>query len=132
MNNQYFFDNWYRQEKEQLMNPQEGLTKGNLFHNLYSEYKDYQPMIINFKTEQEKMLWDIQSLSFAAHELNLFLDTHPDNQSMIALFNDYTRKEKELTKEYENMYGPLCVDSIDNNENTFSWVEDKWPWEVDR
>ena len=42
MNNQYFFDNWYRQEKEQLMNPQEGLTKGNLFHNLYSEYKDYQ------------------------------------------------------------------------------------------
>ena len=51
---------------------------------------------------------------------------------MLALFNDYIRKEKELTKEYENMYGPLCVDSIDNNENTFSWVEEKWPWEVDR
>ena len=26
----------------------------------------------------------------------------------------------------------LLLKYIDNNENTFSWVEDKWPWEVDR
>ena len=116
----------------EMFNPKEGFENGNMFKGLYKQYKNYQPTKLTPKDERERKLFEIQTICFAAHELNLFLDTHPDNQSMISLFNDYIRKEKELTKEYESMYGPLCVDSIDNNDNTFSWVEEKWPWEVDR
>ena len=115
-----------------MFNPTEGFEKGNMFRGLYKQYKNYQPMKLIPKDEREKRLFEIQSICFAAHELNLFLDTHPDNQSMLALFNDYMRKEKELTKEYERMYGPLTVDSIDDNENIFKWVEEKWPWEGER
>jgi len=115
-----------------MFNPTEGFEKGNMFKGLYKQYKNYQPMKLIPKDEREKRLFEIQSICFAAHELNLFLDTHPDNQSMLALFNDYMRKEKELTKEYERMYGPLTVDSIDDNENIFKWVEEKWPWEGER
>ena len=128
MSNQYFYDNWFRQEKEQLMTPQEGLIKGNLFQNLYSEYKNYQPMIIDFKTEQEKMLWNIQSLSFATHELNLYLDLHPTEQSMIMLMNDYSNQLNEMIQEYEKKYGPLTANNSKDN-TVFKWVNNSWPWE---
>ena len=128
MNNQYYYENWYRQEKEQILNPEEGLIKGNLFQNLYSEYKNYQPQMINPKTEEEKMLWKIQSLSFATHELNLYLDLHPEEQSMIILFNDYNKELNNIIQEYEKKYGPLTVNnSMDNY--SFTWINPTWPWE---
>lgn len=115
-----------------MFSPIEGFEKGNIFRSLYKQYKNYQPAKLMPKDEREKKLLEIQNICFAAHELNLYLDTHPDNQSMLALFNDYMRKEEELTREYESMYGPLTVDSIDDNENIFKWVEEKWPWEGDK
>ena len=114
-----------------LFNPTEGFEKGNLFSNLYSEYKNYMPIKFNPKNEQEKMLYDLQTICFATHELNLYLDLHPDNQSMLTLYNDYMRKERELTKQYEEKYGPLTTNSTEIGDNSFKWVENKWPWEVD-
>ena len=42
---------------QQLFNPNEGFIKGNLFSNLYSEYKNYKPQNLNPRNEQEKMLY---------------------------------------------------------------------------
>ncbi len=143
--NNYYFDNYnlYRNMSNNnyypymnnmneinLYNPKEGFEKGNLFSNLYSEYKNYSPIKYNPKNEREKLLFELQTICFAAHELNLYLDIHPENQSMLALFNDYRRKELELTKQYEEKYGPLTVDSNEVGDNSFKWVEDKWSWEV--
>lgn len=115
-----------------LFSPKEGFEKGNLFSNLYSEYKNYRPATLTPRNEQERKLYDLQAICFAAHELNLYLDIHPENKSMIALFNDYKDKENELTREYESKYGPLTVDSPATGETSFKWVEDKWPWEGNR
>ena len=54
---------------------------------------------------------------------------HPEDQSMVTLFNDYRRKLEELTKNYESMYGPLTVNSNEMENKTFSWVNTTWPWE---
>ena len=37
-----------------LYGPYEGFIKGNLFKNLYQQYKNYQPAIITPKNEQEQ------------------------------------------------------------------------------
>ncbi len=116
-------------KNESLFNPKEGFEKGNLFANLYSGYKNYQPAILNPKTEQEKRLQEIQAISFAEHDLNLYLDTHPEDQSMVTLLNDYRRKCTELTKNYEEQYGPLTVSSEAMESNTYSWINSPWPWE---
>lgn len=133
MNNYKYYDYLYRNNmnmnNQNLYNPKEGFIKGNMFTNLYSEYKNYKPQMLNPKSEQEKMLYELDSISFAAHELNLYLDMHPEDQSMVTLFNDYRRKLEELTKNYESMYGPLTVNSNEMENKTFSWVNTTWPWE---
>ena len=81
---------------------------------------------------RENLLRKVQMYAFVAHECVLYLDCHPQNRKALAKHAEAVKELNQAVAEYENMYGPLCVDSIDNNENTFSWVEDKWPWEVDR
>ena len=100
-----------------MFNPTEGFEKGNMFKGLYKQYKNYQPMKLIPKDEREKRLFEIQSICFAAHELNLFLDTHPDNQSMLALFNDYMRKEKELTSVGEKLEKGILLHTVGKNVN---------------
>ncbi len=128
MNNYKYYDYSFRNNvnNQNLFNPSEGFIRGNMFSNLYSEYKNYKPQKLNPRNEQEKRLFEIQAICFAAHELNLYLDLNPYDQSMITLFNDYIKKEEELVREYESMYGPMIV-----NNNMSEWVSKKWPWEVD-
>lgn len=138
MNNYNEYD-WYRNNTNQtffnsmkfnnnLYSPQEGFDKGNMFPNLYSQYKNYRPMNINPRNEQERLMYEIQTICFAAHELNLYLDLHPEDSSMIMLFKDYSETARKLKNEYESKYGPITVSNI-NNENLFTWQTDKWPWD---
>ena len=135
----YFNDNWLRNmkndnflnSKQQLFTPKEGFEKGNLFANIYSQYKDYRPTKLKADNEREKMLLELSEITFAAHELNLYLDVHTDDTSMITLYNDYRKKEMELTENYEQKYGPLTVNTENQNNNTFLWVKGTWPWERD-
>ena len=115
-------------EKIQLSNPKEGFERGNMFTNLYQEYKNYKPSSLKANSEKERLFLNLQALCFAAHDLNLYLDLHPEDQSMLTLFNDYQRQITELSKEYEQKFGPLMVSNNTNN-NSFEWVTEKWPWE---
>ncbi len=135
----FFNDNWFRNMKndnytmsnQSLFTPKEGYEKGNLFSDLYSQYKNYKPNKLRATDERERMLLEISEIAFAAHELNLYLDVHPDDSSMIALFNDYRMKEEQLTKQYEQKYGPLMVNSENSDTNYFAWENGSWPWERD-
>lgn len=113
----------------QLVNPTEGYNRGNLFANLYDQYKNYQPETLRASNEQEKLFLELSRNHFAAHELNLYLDLNPDDVSMIRLFNDYREKCDQLTKEYERKYGPLTVKSDVLNQAPFMWEKSPWPWE---
>lgn len=110
-----------------LYSPTEGYMKGNLFSNIYSEYKNYTPQTLRPKTEQEHDLYELSTVAFAAHELNLYLDIHPEDTSLLQLFKDYEEKCKALTEQYERKYGPLSVSGITSSKE-FNWVNN-WPWE---
>lgn len=110
-----------------LYSPTEGYMKGNLFSNVYSEYKNYTPQTLRPKTEQERDLYELSIVAFAAHELNLYLDIHPEDTSLLQLFKDYEEKCKVLTEQYERKYGPLSVSGITSSKE-FNWVNN-WPWE---
>lgn len=134
--NSYINYDWYRNtsmggfQNMNLYPPKEGYEKGNLFNDLYSQYKNYRPASLKPINEQEKKLYELSAIAFAAHELNLYLDLHPSDQSMLALFNDYRRKSNDLIKEYEEKFGPLSVSSNSmEGKNTFTWEKEAWPWE---
>jgi len=140
MNNYNGYYNWYQPanyyglerlspNRDNLFNPTDGFDKGNMFTNLYEQYKNFTPSKPKITNEQEKILYDLQAICFAAHDLNLYLDIHPEDQSMLMLFNDYRKKANELTMEYEKKYGPITVSSNQMNSNTFDWENSPWPWE---
>ena len=113
-----------------LFSPAVGLDNGNMFSELYQPYKNYKPTNVAANNERESLIRELARMGFAAHELNLYLDLHPDDTSMITLFNDYREKYNQLVKQYDEKFGPLLISSNTLNQTPFMWVKDIWPWEV--
>ena len=137
----YNYDTWYQNMMRNfnsntnmtgsfLFTPEVAYNNGNLFSNLYSQYKNYRPAQLSANTEKEKLLLDIGRLSFAAHDLNLYLDLNPNDESMLALFNDYRKQADSMISEYESKFGPLNISSNSLETGPFKWINSPWPWEV--
>ena len=109
-----------------LFNPYEGFLAGNAFKDQYVPYKNYKVARVNINSEKEEMLFNIGEYAFMMHDMNLYLDTHPNNQEALSKFNEYRNKTNELITMYERKYGPLMVSDNDFNKS-FTWVN-KWPW----
>jgi len=78
----------------------------------------------------EDLLKRIQELEFAAVDLNLYLDNHPENQQALIDYNKITEELKKLKKMYEAQYGPLTNYGYAPSQYPWAWVNDPWPWEV--
>lgn len=71
----------------------------------------------------------IAAYDFALIEMNLYLDTHPDDGGAMELLNAYRRKREELVDAYESRYGTYVVTPSDVQGERWSWVDDPWPWD---
>ncbi len=80
------------------------------------------------KSKRYKLLQDINSVSFAALELTLFLDTHPDDRAMWEQRKTYLKERECLIAEYEDRYGPLTQNSP--GDFPWNWIDEPWPWEM--
>lgn len=112
-----------------LFNPTDAYNYGNLYSNLYSQYKNYRPTVLTAANEKEQLLLDLSRIAFAAHELNLYLDLYPNDESMLSLFNDYRREANSIMRQYEAKYGPLSINSDSLEKGPFAWEKMPWPWE---
>ena len=113
-----------------LFKPYEGFIRGNLYRGLYQGYKLPRPYQVEPMNDQAQLLTYIDSLGFAAHDLNLYLDVHPRDSEMIRLFNEYRKQANKATGEYEKKYGPLFVNSsASDNTEMWAWNQSPWPWE---
>ena len=77
-------------------------------------------------TEQECKLKELMALDFKLYDLQLYLNTHPEDERALCLHRKYTRELKELKDKYQKVYGPL---TIDYPCNKWRWLEMPWPWE---
>ena len=112
-----------------LYSPKEGYMKGNLFADLDNQYKNYKPAKLEPTNERQKLYLQLNQISFAAHELNLYLDLHPEDKEALKLFNQYRMKSNELLEKYENEYGPLTISSDALNATPFLWEEQNFPFD---
>lgn len=115
-----------------LADPKEGFLRGNLFDNLYDPYKNYKYRDLRPSNKREELLFELMKYKFAMKELNLYLDTHPNDTKMISLYNKYLKEEKMVCDEYERNYGPLTLDSMYLDDNLWKWNNSPWPWEGTR
>ena len=75
------------------------------------------------------LLTAMMALDFAVKELNLYLDTHANDQEALDLYASYIKMAKEGRAKYLAQYGPLNSDDL-TPEGGYAWLNDPWPWEL--
>ena len=128
-NNNYNQPTYTKNENpSSLYEPYNGFIRGNMFPSLYNEYK-VKPIDIMPKSDKEALLLYVDAMSFAAHDINLYLDVYRNDNDMIQLFNQYKIEANKLMEEYQDKFGPLVVNSDATNKTPWTWDNSPWPWE---
>lgn len=78
--------------------------------------------------EKANKLREIQTYNFAAYDMLLYLDTHPDDKKAFMMFKDLVNKTMALKEAYEKEYGPLTAFST-ASQSSFNWLDNPWPWD---
>ena len=73
------------------------------------------------------MLCQLMALHFSMIDLNLYLDTHPNDYETIEAYKDLENEYNNLKKEFEEQFGTLTPGTIKKNQ--WTWISDPWPWE---
>lgn len=77
---------------------------------------------------EKSLLEQIQCYNFAAYDMLLYLDTHPEDKSAFTLWRELVAKTKELKAQYEKENGPLSAFST-AEQDSFNWLDSPWPWQ---
>lgn len=107
----------YMQEIDEIFQSESALRAGTLFPELHKPLNGYCPCDENCGT-------CAQAAAFAAWELRLYLNTHPDDEEAIKLFRKLCKEAEE-----ENYATTFLTD--DCCTNGWNWVRNPWPWEYD-
>lgn len=77
---------------------------------------------------KEKLLM-LQESDFAADDIKLYLDTHPNDNIMMMKLYIQIQKSMILRNEIETRYGyPLTASSAVMHGAPFRWINAPWPW----
>lgn len=76
-----------------------------------------------------ELLLEIQRTDFVLVELNLYLNTHPNDQAAIAQYNDFVQRSMQMKKNFEALYGPLTA-GFSFSPTPWQWNKAPWPWQV--
>ena len=79
--------------------------------------------------DRKALLLRIQMCCFVLNDLNLFLDTHPDNQMALEHFRKNQEMLREAQADYIARFGPLQAKDYMGGER-WNWVDGPWPWEM--
>lgn len=114
-------------KKDNLFNDINGLEYGNMFKDLYDEYKNYKPKKIYASNQKEALLLKIMMLDFAINDLNLYLILNPNDKNTFNKFKEYIKDYKMYKKEYEDKY--QVIELCDDTKDKYTFNSNPWPWE---
>ena len=105
----------------------EALQHGTLYPALFLPFKNM------YKTTElpNTPLVQLMALDFAMTELNLYLDTHPNDTDAFEMFHDYEKLLAAVKRDYEEKYGPLTANRAAKGTK-YTWISDPWPWELQK
>lgn len=80
--------------------------------------------------DKRGLMHNIYELGFVLTEVNLYLDTHPDDLEAIEYYAQIKDKYRDYMTQYADYYGPLDKLHI-SNDNYWMWVATPMPWEME-
>jgi hypothetical protein len=127
--NVYIKNNDSKKDEPALINADEGFIKGNMFKDEYIPYLNFKPQNLVPKTEKDALLLKLYETDFALHDLNLYLDLHPQDEKMYTAFKQYVNLYNNCKETYEKKYGPIDLES--SIPEKYDWYKNPWPWDKD-
>ncbi len=73
-------------------------------------------------------LGEIMALSFVIKELNLYLDTHPEDREAFEMLQKMIELNREARARYVKKFGPLSISDLEDCDS-YTWLREPWPWE---
>ncbi len=80
--------------------------------------------------DKYSLLKELTVLDFMALDLQLYLNTHPNDYEAICKYNSVIVGADTVRVEYEKHFGPLCsFRSLGRRD--WPWMDEPWPWAKD-
>ncbi len=76
----------------------------------------------------KQMLEWVQMLGFCVVDMQLYLDTHPEDMEAFAYFKEAVAAYKKAVHQYEETCGPLTAAAAAKS-NKYTWADMPMPWE---
>lgn len=77
--------------------------------------------------DRTALMKEIMAYCFAAHDWNLYLNTHPNDRLGLEMFRRMANKAEELKKKYVKEFGPIVAEDVESTTE-WTWINDPWPW----
>ena len=99
------------------------LSRGTLFPGL-----DLPVMNLVNDELNSTPLTEMMAIDFVADELELYLDTHSEDEEAFAMYQTFLALRQEARERYVQRCGVITQsDMLGMNE--YAWLNDPWPWE---
>jgi spore coat protein JB len=82
-------------------------------------------------SHQAKMLKEIMSYEFTAIDLNLYLDTHPQDMTALGEYNRVSQHLMKLKQAYMQQHGSLANFGCATSQYPWQWIDEPWPWQIE-
>ena len=76
----------------------------------------------------DELILQIAQCEFTCADINMFLDTHPEDERALMDYNCYAQQLMALKEMYEGHFGPLENFGNSMSEGSWKWVSQAWPW----
>ena len=76
----------------------------------------------------KQMLEWVQMLCFCVVDMQLYLDTHPEDEEAFCYFKEVVEMYEKAKKKYEENCGPLTV-TASAEHGQYTWADMPLPWE---
>lgn len=115
----------FQQKNPPKYEKSEALTRGTLYPGL-----DLPFMNVANKTNPYAgtPMGELMALGFAIKEINLYLDTHPDDEEAIDMLVQLNRLMQAGQQKFVSLFGPQTILDITSGD-TYPWLDNPWPWE---
>ncbi len=77
---------------------------------------------------RKQMLEWVQMLSFCVVDMQLYLDTHPEDKEAFEYFQEAVEMYEKAKKKFEESFGPLTATSAAMYDK-WTWSDMPLPWE---
>ena len=78
--------------------------------------------------DKKLLMEQIAQCEFICIDINLYLDTHPDDENALADYNCYAEQLEALKAMYVEHYGPLANFGNSVSYGSWKWTSNPWPF----